>query len=135
MHLQPEDFQPDQHAPEVGRQQRNVEERSRGKAEQDRRERVEHEEDERVANQIAGDGAIPRGVAKGVSIEDGGLWPIDEHRPETELADDFKERSPADEDFFGDVGKPVEGCCCDGEEVAFELVGSVAADIIALQVI
>ena len=135
MHRQAKHLDPNQHAPEVRRQQRDVEKGRRREPEQHRRQRVKGEEDERVADEIAGDGGVPGGVAKGVAVEDGRLRAVDEHGPETELADDFVQRASADEDFFGDVGETVEGGGRDGEEVAFELVGCGAANVVALDVV
>ena len=135
MYLQAKDFEPDEHAPETSSQERDVEEGGRRKPEQDRRQRIKGEEDAGVADQIAGDGGVPCGVAEGVAVEDGRLGTVDEHGPEAKLADDFEEWTSADEDFFDDVGQAVEGRCRDGEEVAFQLIGGVAADVIALNVV
>ena len=135
MNFQSKHFQPDQDAPETSRQERCVEEGSRREPEQDGSERVKGKEDESIADQIAGDGGVPCGIAKGVSVKDGRLRTVDEHGPEAKLADDFEQRTPTDKHLFDDVGEAVECCCCDGEEVALQLVGSVAANVIALDVI
>ena len=139
MDCEAKDLDADDDAPEVAGEEGDVEEGGGGEAEHERGEGVEEEEAERVADEIAGDLAVPGGGAEGGAVEDAGLGAVDQHGPEAELADDFVQRPFADEEFFRHVGEAVESRAEEGEEVALELVaaGDVAAvgagDVVATQ--
>ena len=140
MHAQPKELDPDQHGPEACRQERNVKKRRRRQPEQHRREAVKGKEDERVADEIAADVAVPPSPPQRSAVEDGGLGAVDEHGPEAELADDFVQGPAGDEHLLGHVGEAVEGGREHGEEVALELVRhvrgtgrAVAVDVVRRQ--
>ena len=89
MHVQPEDADANNHAPEIAREQADVEEGGRREPEHERREGVEERETEGVAGQVAADAAIPGRGAEGGAVEDARLRAVDQGAPEAELADDF----------------------------------------------
>ena len=66
----------------------------------------------------------PVGVLDGLAVEDRGLNPVDYLCPERQLADDFVKRAAGDEPFLVDVGKPIECCAEETEEVTFDLVAA-----------
>lgn len=120
-----EDFDANDDAPEVARQQGDVEEGGRGEAEDEGRARIEDQEAERVAGHVAADFAVvPDGGSVAGAVEDAAHGAVDEHAPEAELADDFVERSLAHQEFLGHVAHAVERGADEGEEVAFELVAA-----------
>lgn len=121
MHVQAEDADADDHAPEIARQQADVEEGGRRQSEQQRHQRVEQRQAQRVPCQIAADAAGPGGGAERGAVEDAGLGAVDQRGPEAELADDFVQRPLGNEEFLGYVGHAVEAGASEGEEVAFEL--------------
>ena len=118
------------HAPEIAGEEGDVEKGGRRKAEDERGERVEERETQRIPDQIATDLAVPGGGLEGGAIEDARLGAVDDHAPEAHLADDLVEGPLGDEEFLRHVGEAVEGGAEEGEEVAFELVGS--ADVAAV---
>ena len=122
VNMQPKDLNPDRHAPEIARQQRDIEKGSRREAEQQRGERVEDEEHERVADDVADDLAVPGSAAEGRAVEDPGLRPVDQHAPEGELPDYFVHGPLGDEELFEAVAEAVEAGSEEGEEVTFQLV-------------
>ena len=134
MNVQPKDPNPDCHAPEIARQQRDIEEGSGRKAEHQRGKRVEDEEHERVADDVADDLAVPGSAAEGRAVEDPGLRPVDQHAPEGELPDYFVHGPLRDEELFEAVAEAVEAGSEEGEKVAFQLVRGrvivLASDVI-----
>ena len=127
MDTQPEDFDPNDHAPEIAREEGDIEEGRAREAEHERRPAVEDGEAEGVADHVAGDLAVGAPVGDGVeavAVEDARLRARDEHAPEAELADDFVQRAFRDEEFLGHVAEAVEGRARQGEEVAFQLVAA-----------
>lgn len=108
MDRKPKHLDADDHAPEIRRQEADVEERGGGEAEHDRCEGVEERQAERVAGQVPADFAVPVRVADRVAVENGGLRPVDYHREEGEEADHFVDGPFADEVFLRDVGEAVE---------------------------
>lgn len=113
------------HAPEIPRQQTDVEEGRRGETEHDGRAGVEDEQAEGIARQVTAHFAvIPHRLGVALPVEDARHGAVDEHAPEAELADDFVERALADEEFLGYVAHTVEGRADEGEQVAFELVAA-----------
>jgi len=122
VNMQPKDLNSDRYAPEIARQQRDIEEGSRREAEQQWGERVEDEEHERVADDVADDLAVPGSAAEGCAVEDPGLRPVDQHTPEGELPDYFVHGPLGDEELFEAVAEAVEAGSEEGEEVALQLV-------------
>lgn len=122
MNAQPKHLHANRDAPERSCQEGDIEERRRRQAEQHRRKGVEQREDERVSREIPADLPIPRCAAERRAVENARLRAVDEHTPESELADDFVEGPLADEPLLKDVGEAVEGGAEEGEEVAFDLV-------------
>lgn len=125
MHMLMKDFNADNDAPEIPRQQTDVEKRRRREPEHDRSARVKDEQAERIPGQITPDFPIPPHRLRVTgSVEDARHGGVDEHAPEAELADDFVQRSLADQKLLGDVAHAVESGAGQGEEVAFELVAA-----------
>lgn len=108
MNRQMEHLDANRDAPEAAGQEGDVEEGGAREAEQDRRERVEEREDERVAREVSADFGVPVCGAEGGAVEDAGLGAVDQHAPESELPDDFVQRAFRDEPFFEDVAQAVE---------------------------
>ena len=139
MHMQVKHLDTDDHAPEIAREEGNVLERSGREAIQDGDERVEEEEDQRVASEIATDLAVPGRGVETMTVEDCGLDAVDDHGPEAELADDFVQWAAGDEPFLVYIVKAVECGAKEREEVAFELIarGDVpaigAGDVVGCQ--
>ncbi len=127
VHPQMEYSNTDDHTPKVSRQKRDVLKSGAGKTVEDGNECVEDSQNERVADEIAADLPVPGSGVEGVAVEDGCLDAIDDHGPETELADDFVQWSATDEPLLVDVAETVEGCTEDSEEVAFELFAACDA--------
>ena len=120
-----EDLDADDDAPEVARQQADVEEGGRGEAEHERRARVEDEQAERVARQVAADFAVaPHGLPVARPVEDAAHGAVDDGAPEPQLAHDLVERPLAHEELLGHVAHAVEGGAHQREEVALELVAA-----------
>lgn len=126
--VQVQRLDPDDHAPEVARQQGDVHERGRRQAEDEGRGRVEEGQAEGVADEVPGNLAVPVGGLEGGAVEDGGLDAVDHHAPEGELADDLVDGALADEVLLDDVGEAVESGGEQGEQVALDLA---AAGIVA----
>ena len=85
--MQPKDLNPDPHAPEIARQQRDIKEGSQREAELQRGEQVEDKEHKRVADDIANDWAVLGNAAEGRAVKDPGLRPVNQHTLEGELPD------------------------------------------------
>lgn len=120
-----EDLDADDDAPEIAREQGDVEESGRREAEHDGRAGVEDEQAERVAGEVAADlGVVPDRLRVAGPVEDARHGAVDEHAPEAELAHDLVQRPLADEELLGHVAHAVEGGAGQGEEVAFELVAA-----------
>lgn len=108
MNMIMEDLDTDRHAPEISRQERDVEERRAGEAKQDRRETVEERQNERVPCEVASYSSIPRRAAERRAVEDTRLGTIDEHAPEAELPNDDIQRVFADEKLLESIAQAVE---------------------------
>lgn len=120
-----EDLDADDDAPEVAREQGDVEEGGRGEAEDEGGAGVEDEEAERVAGHVAADFAVvPDGRLVAVPVEDAAHGAVDDRAPEAQLAHDFVERSLAHQEFLRHVAHAVECGAHQCEEVAFELVAA-----------
>lgn len=59
---------------------------------------------------------------EGGAIEDAGLGAVDEHAPESKLANDLVQRSLADQKLFHHIAYAVERSAEQGEKVSFDLV-------------
>lgn len=117
-----EDADADDGAPEVSREEGDVEEGGGREAQDVRDHRVEQEQREREADDVADHGAVEVGRLEAVAVEDGGLHAVDEDAEEAEEGEDLVGRTPADEPFLEGVGEAVEGRAEEGEQVAFEEV-------------
>lgn len=116
---------PNDDAPEIAREQRNVEEGGGREPEHERGARVEDEQAERIARHVAADFAIvPRRLLVAGPVEDAAHGAVDKHAPEAQLADDFVQRSLAHQEFLRHVAHAVERGAQQGEEVALELVAA-----------
>ena len=118
-----EDFHTNDRAPEVARQERNIEECSGGKTEEDRCATIEDQETERISGQVATHFTIVPdrgGVLR--AVENAGHGAVDEHAPEAELAYHFVQWPFRDKEFFCDVAHAVKGCAYQCEEVTFQLI-------------
>ena len=120
-----EHLDPDNDAPEIAREERNVEEGGRREPEHDGGARVEDQEAERVARQVGPDlpAAPHRRVVAG-PVEDAAHGAVYDGAPEAELAHDLVERPLADEELLGHVAHAVKGGADEGEKVALELVAA-----------
>jgi len=117
-----EDLNSDNGAPKIARQQRNVHEGCAAHAEDERRNRVEDEQEDIEADYVSDDSARPRRIAKVGAIEDTGLGAVDDHSPERQHANDLVHGPLADEELLQDVAKAVEGGAQQREQVALQLV-------------
>lgn len=84
-----EDSDADDDTPEVAGQERDVLEGGAGEAVQDGDQSVEEGEDEGIPSQVAGDFAVPGGVAECLAVKDAGLDTVDDGSPEAKLANDL----------------------------------------------
>ena len=134
---QPEDVDADDDAPEVGRQQRDVEEGRRREPQQHRHERVEERQAERVPDQVADHGPGPARVADRVAVEDGRLRAVDQHGPEPELAHHLVQRFLRHQELLRQVRQAVEGGAQQREEIAphrvLGLAAVAAGDVVAAE--
>lgn len=119
---QVEDLDANGDAPEVARQQGDVEEGGRGEAEEHGGERVEEEQHERVARQVAADVCVPHGGAEAVAVEDARLRAVDQHAPEAELAHHLVQRALRHQKLLAHVGDAVQRGAQQREQVALERV-------------
>lgn len=120
-----EDLDADDDAPEVAREQGDVEEGGRGEPEDEGGAGVEDQEAEGVAGHVAADFAVvPDRRLVAVSIEDAAHGAVDDHAPEAQLAHDFVERSLAHQELLRHVAHAVKSGADQCEEVAFELVAA-----------
>lgn len=120
-----EDLDADHHAPEVPRQQGDVEKGRRREPEHDGRPGVEDEQAERVPRQVAPDLPVaPHRLRVARPVEDARHGPVDPHAPEPQLAHDLVQRPLADQELLGHVAHAVKGRAGEGEEVALELVAA-----------
>ena len=97
MDLLMENLDSDDHAPEIAREERDIEEGGRSEPEHEGSARVEDQEAEGVARHVASDFPIAPGrrlVAR--PVEDAVHGAVDYQAPESQLAHDFVERSFAD---------------------------------------
>lgn len=117
-------------APEIGSKERDIKHGGRAHAQNQRRKGVEEGEAESVANQPADDLRGPVCLLERVAVEDGGLDTVDDHAKEADEGEDVVHGGLGDEPLLEDVAGAVEGGAEEGEKVAFEHVGGVAAAIV-----
>ena len=129
-----EDADADDGAPEIARQERDVEEGGRGDAQDEGHDGVEEGEGERVPHDVPDDRAREVARLEGVPVEDGGLDAVDEDAEETEHGEDLVGRALADEPLLEGVGQTVEGGAEQREQVTFDEVDAGPA-VAALNVI
>ena len=122
MYAVPEHLDPDDHAPEIGGEEADVEEGGRREAEEEGRERVEDEEAERVAYKVPAHVPVPNCRLVIWPVEDGALDAHDYRPVEAQLAEDFVHGPFADEVFLRHVGEAVECRAQQCKEVTFDLV-------------
>lgn len=118
-----EDLDADGDAPEVTGKQTDVEEGGGGEAKQDGCKRVEEREDKRVSREVAANLGVPHGRVERRAVEDASLGAVDEHTPESQLADDFVQRALRHEELLKAVTEAVKGRTEQCEQVAFDLIG------------
>ncbi|KAH6604416.1 hypothetical protein Trco_007862 [Trichoderma cornu-damae] len=121
------DVDADDDAPEVGRQEGDVEEGGAAHAQDERGEGVEDEEEQGVADEPAGDGAVPVGVLEGFAVKDGGLDAVDDHAEEAQEGEDVVHGPLGDEPLLEDVGDAVQGGAEEAKEIALDHVDAGAA--------
>lgn len=100
---------PDDDAPEIARQQTDVEEGGRSKPVQDRDEGVKQSQNERVACQVPADLAVPHRIPEPSAVEDARLRPIDDHAPPPDLPNNFVERALANQELLGNIAQAIKG--------------------------
>lgn len=121
------DVDADDDAPEVGRQQRDVEKGSTAHAQDEGSQGVEDEEAEGVAGEPAADGIVPVRIAEGCAIEDGGLNAVDEHAKEAHKSQDVVHGALGHEPLLKNVGNTVKSGTEKAKEVALDHVNTRAA--------
>lgn len=109
--------------PEIHSQQRNVEEGRGRDTEQDGCESVEDKEDDGVTGDITADFSVPDSAFEWTAIKDGALHTVDQHTPETHLANDLVHGTFGDHVFFKQVAEGVDGAGQQSEKITFQLVG------------
>lgn len=125
-----EDSDADDDAPEVAGQERDVLEGGTGEAVEDGDQGVEEGEDQGIPGQVAGDFAVPGGVAECLAVKDAGLDTIDDGSPEAQLANDLVQWPSGDEPLLVDIAQSVAGGPEQGEEVSLQLIAT--ADVPAV---
>ena len=130
MHPEPEDSDPDNDAPEIARQQTDIKECGRGKAEHERGQGIEEREAEGIASQVPADGPVPGCRAERGAVEDAGLGAVDQHTPEAQLADDFVQRSLGHQELLRDIAHTVKRRPKQRKEVSLELIPAAHAPAI-----
>lgn len=108
VHAQVKYLDADAHAPEVRRQQTDVEEGRAGKAEQHWCKGVKEREDERIPGEVAADGGVPHGGSEARAVEDAHLSAVDEHAPEGHLSHHFIQGALRYEELLDNVAQAVE---------------------------
>ncbi|KAI7973821.1 hypothetical protein EIK77_001020 [Talaromyces pinophilus] len=108
--------------PEVHGQQGNVEECGRRDTQQDGRECVEDEEDNSVTSDITTNLSIPDSAVERATVKDGALHTVDQHTPETHLANDLVHGTLGDHVLFKQVAKGVDGAGQQSEKITFQLI-------------
>lgn len=111
-------------APKVHRQQRNVEECRRRDTQQDGCEGVEDEKNNGVADDITTDLSVPNGTVEWAAVKDSALNTVNQHTPETHLANDLVHRTLGDHVLFKQVAEGVDRASQKSEKVTFQLIGS-----------
>lgn len=116
---------PNNHAPEVARQQANVEERRRAHAQQEGREAVEDKQTQRVADNVPNDGAVPGGLLEGVAVKDTGRRAADKHANEAHEAQHLVHGPARHVPLLKYVAEAVARGAGETKKIALELLGRV----------
>lgn len=117
-----EDLDTDTHAPEIPRQETDVEERGARQTEHDRSQGIEHGQDQCVTDEVAANLAVPRSSPEGCLVEDAGLCAVPDHRPKSQLPDDFIQWPFRDQELLGDITETVTEGAEEREQVPLDLV-------------
>ena len=96
--------------PEASRQQTDIEKRRGTKAKQDGCKGVKQRENKRVSREVPPNFGIPCRRSERRTIENARLGTVNEHAPESKLADDFVQGPLRDEPLLKDVAEPVKSC-------------------------
>lgn len=113
MNMQMKHLNPNDRAPKIPRQQRNVEERRTRKPKHDRRPTVKDKQTERIPRQIPPNLPIPPNRALILrAIENPRLRPRYQHPPKPQLSHNLIKRPLRHQKLLGDVSQAVECCAC-----------------------
>lgn len=121
------DVDADDDAPEVGRQQRDVEKGGTAHTQDEGSQSVEDEQAEGVAGEPAADGVVPVSIAEGGAVEDGSLNAVDEHAEEAHKSQDVVHGALRDEPLLENVGNTIESGTKKAKEIALNHVNTWAA--------
>lgn len=124
----------DNDTPEVGSQQRNVEERRTSHAQHDGDQNVEKVQAQGVTDDPADNLTVPGSVIERLAVENGGLDSVDTHAKQTQERQDVVQVSSRHEPLLKHVGGTVEGGTEKGEQVTLDHVKTAttvgAADVV-----
>lgn len=122
-----EDPDSDDDTPEVGSQQRDVEESRTAHAQHDRNQGVEQVQAQSVTNDPADNLTVPGSVIEGVSVKDGSLDSVDAHTKQTQERQDVVQMSPGNKPLLEDIGSTVEGGTEQSEQITLDHVKTFTA--------
>lgn len=108
VNVQSEDLDANRHTPEASCEKGDVEKCSGAETEQDRCKGVEEGKDECVSGEVASNLGVPSRTAEGGAVEDTRLRTVDEHAPESKLANNLIQRPFGNQPLFKYVGQTVE---------------------------
>lgn len=129
-----EDLDADDGAPEVAREQRDVEEGGRRDAQQEGHDGVEEEQRDGEPGEVPAHLPVPRRLLEALPVEDRRLHPVDEHPEQPQEREHLVHGPLADEPLLERVGQAVAGGAEEGEQVALQhVLGVVVVD--ALEVV
>lgn len=123
VNMKMEDLDSNSHTPKISSQERDVEERGRGKTEHERGERVKDTENEGIPSEVTPNLRVPNRGGKLSAVEDPSLNTIDEHSPEGQLSNNLIHGLLRHQEFLQDIGETVEGGTEECEQVALHSVG------------
>ena len=115
-----EDLGTNDDSPEGACQQTDVEESSGRHAEDDWCQRIEDEQQQSVADNVADDLSIPVCLLDRMAIEDSSLNAVDKHAPECELTNNFVHGSFRDQELFKSVAETVKRLSEEAEKISLE---------------
>lgn len=114
-------------APEVGRQQRDIEKGGTAHTQDEGSQGIEDEEAEGVAGEPAADGVVPVSIAEGRAVEDGSLNAVDEHAKEAHKSQDVVHGALGHEPLLENVGNTIESGTEKAKEIALNHINTWAA--------